>query len=403
MQRKMRDKRVVFFSTPAYGHLQAVYPVLARLVRAGVRVDWYCTEEYRELVTATGAHFHPYRVDFSRYPLDRLTADFFSLYRGLLTLNRRCYLRYKREIRENPPDLLLYDSMCSFAKNIAKKCGIPSVCLCTTLAYNLPVLLGTNLLFPSLKLIGRHLPQFLKLYRCEQHFRRREGLPRCNLLDLFVNAGDKTLVFTPPEFQPFVRSFPRSFVFVGTTIRDRLKPDIRYEDCDIYLSFGSIFAARAGKLETLLQSPLFRGKRVIVSAGEAAADLQKRLGSERLSFVRRTEQLSLLKKTRLFVNHGGLNSVYESLYFGIFQLCLPQQEEQKLTALVAERKKFGLYVRDFSGLTAEKVEKLRRAWQTEIQKCRRILRAADGTTHAFREISKLLFSTGYPDGKGIYL
>ena len=403
MQRTMRGKRVVFFSTPAYGHLQAVYPVLARLVRAGVRVDWYCTEAYRELVTATGAHFHSYCVDFSRYPLDRLTADFFSLYRGLLALNRRCYLRYRREIRENPPDLLLYDSMCSFGKNLAKQFGLPSVCLCTTLAYNLPVLLGTNLLLPSLKLIGQHLPQFLKLYRREQHFRRREGLPRCHLLDLFVNAGDKTMVFTPPEFQPFVRSFPHSFVFVGTTIRDRLKPDIRYEDCDIYLSLGSIFAARAGKLETLLQSPLFRGKRVIVSAGEAAADLQKRLGSERLTFVRRTEQLSLLKKTRLFVNHGGLNSVYESLYFGIFQLCLPQQEEQKLTALVAERKKFGLYVRDFSGLTAEKVEKRRRAWQTEIQKYRRILRAADGTTHAFREISKLLFSTGYLDGKGIYL
>ena len=403
MQSAMRGKRVVFFSTTAYGHLQAVYPVLARLVRAGVRVDWYCTEAYRELVTATGAHFHPYCVDFSRYPLDRLTADFFSLYRGLLVLNRRCYLRYRREIRENPPDVILYDSMCSFAKNIAKKLGIPSVCFCTTLAYNLPVLLGTNLLLPSLKLIGQHLPQFLKLYRRERHFRRREGLPHCNLLDLFVNAGDKTLVFTPRALQPFVRSFPRSFVFVGTTIRDRCGMGTAYETYDIYLSLGSIFAARAGELERLLETPLFRGKKVIVSAGVAAEDLQQRLGSRQLCFVRRTEQLSLLKKTRLFVNHGGLNSVYESLYFGIFQLCLPQQEEQKLSALVAERKKFGLYVRNLADLTAEKIEKRRRAWRPQIQKYRRILCAADGTTQACREISKLLFSTGYPDKKAAYL
>lgn len=403
MQSAMRGKRVVFFSTPAYGHLQAVYPVLARLVRAGVRVDWYCTEAYRELVTATGAHFHSYCVDFSRYPLDRLTADFFSLYRGLLALNRRCYLYYRREIRENPPDLLLYDSMCSFGKNLAKQFGLPSVCLCTTLAYNLPVLLGTNLLLPSLKLIGQHLPQFLKLYRREQHFRRREGLPRCHLLDLFVNAGDKTLVFTPRALQPFVRSFPRSFVFVGTTIRDRCGRGTAYETYDIYLSLGSIFAARAGELERLLETPLFRGKKVIVSAGAAAEDLQQRLGSRQLCFVRRTEQLSLLKKTHLFVNHGGLNSVYESLYFGIFQLCLPQQEEQKLSALVAERKKFGLYVRNLADLTAEKIEKRRRAWRPQIQKYRRILRAADGTTQACREISKLLFSTGYPDKKAVYL
>ena len=355
------------------------------------------------MVTATGAHFHPYCVDFSRYPLDRLTADFFSLYRGLLALNRRCYLRYRREIRENPPDLLLYDSMCSFGKNLAKQFRVPSVCLCTTLAYNLPVLLGTNLLLPSLKLIGQHLPQFLKLYRREQHFRRREGLPRCHLLDLFVNAGDKTLVFTPRALQPFVRSFPRSFVFVGTTIRDRCGRGTAYEAYDIYLSLGSIFAAHAGELERLLETPLFRGKKVIVSAGDAAEDLQQRLGSRQLCFVRRTEQLSLLKKTRLFVNHGGLNSVYESLYFGIFQLCLPQQEEQKLTALVAERKKFGLYVRNLGDLTAEEIEKRRRAWWPQIQKYRRILRAADGTTQACREISKLLFSTGYPDRKAVYL
>ena len=403
MQSAMRGKRVVFFSTPAYGHLQAVYPVLARLVRAGVRVDWYCTEAYRELVTKTGAHFHPYCVDFSRYPLDRLTADFFSLYRGLLVLNRRCYLRYRREIRENPPDLLLYDSMCSFGKNLAKQFGLPSVCLCTTFAYNLPTLIFSNLFWPSLKLTVKHAPELLRLTLKEQCFRRREGLPGFSPLDLFVNCGDKTLVFSPPEFQPFAQSFPPSFDFVGTTIRDRIEADSSIENCDIYLSLGSIFAARTGELERILETPLFRGKKVIVSAGYAAADLQKRLGRERLTFLRRTEQLSLLGKTRLFVNHGGLNSVYESLYFGIFQLCVPQQEEQKLTALVAERKKFGLYVRDFSGLTAEKVEKQRRACRPQIRKYRRILRAADGTTQACREISKLLISTGYPDRKAVYL
>ena len=403
MQSAMRGKRVVFFSTPAYGHLQAVYPVLARLVRAGVRVDWYCTEAYRELVTKTGAHFHPYCVDFSRYPLDRLTADFFSLYRGLLVLNRRCYLRYRREIRENPPDLLLYDSMCSFGKNLAKQFGLPSVCLCTTLAYNLPTLIFSNLFWPSLKLTVKHAPELLRLTLKEQCFRRREGLPGFSPLDLFVNRGDKTLVFSPPEFQPFAQSFPPSFDFVGTTIRDRIEADSSIENCDIYLSLGSIFAARTGELERILETPLFRGKKVIVSAGAAAEDLQQRLGSRQLCFVRRTEQLSLLKKTRLFVNHGGLNSVYESLYFGIFQLCVPQQEEQKLTALVAERKKFGLYVRDFSGLTAEKVEKQRRACRPQIRKYQRILRAADGTTQACREISKLLISTGYPDRKAVYL
>ena len=386
----MRGKRVVFFSTPAYGHLQAVYPVLARLVRAGVRVDWYCTEAYRELVTKTGAHFHPYCVDFSRYPLDRLTADFFSLYRGLLVLNRRCYLRYRREIRENPPDLLLYDSMCSFGKNLAKQFGLPSVCLCTTLAYNLPTLIFSNLFWPSLKLTVKHAPELLRLTLKEQCFRRREGLPRFSPLDLFVNRGDRTIVFSPPEFQPFARSFPPSFVFAGTTVGDRMETDASVESCDIYLSLGSIFAARTGELERILETPLFRGKKVIVSAGYAAADLQKRLGRERLSFVRRTNQLALLPKTGLFVNHGGLNSVYESLYFGVFQICIPQQEEQRLTARLVEKKKLGLCCPRPRGWSEAELRRAELKCRPRIEHYRRILRSYDGTARALRCIQELL-------------
>ena len=390
MQSAMRGKRVVFFSTPAYGHLQAVYPVLARLVRAGVRVDWYCTEAYRELVTKTGAHFHPYCVDFSRYPLDRLTADFFSLYRGLLVLNRRCYLRYRREIRENPPDLLLYDSMCSFGKNLAKQFGLPSVCLCTTLAYNLPTLIFSNLFWPSLKLTVKHAPELLRLTLKEQCFRRREGLPGFSPLDLFVNRGDKTLVFSPPEFQPFAQSFPPSFDFVGTTIRDRIEADSSIENCDIYLSLGSIVAARTGELERILETPLFRGKKVIVSAGYAAADLQKRLGRERLTFVRRTNQLALLPKTGLFVNHGGLNSVYESLYFGVFQICIPQQEEQRLTARLVEKKKLGLCCQRPRGWSEAELRRAELKCRPRIERYRRILRSYDGTARALRCIQELL-------------
>lgn len=390
MQSAMRGKRVVFFSTPAYGHLQAVYSVLARLVRAGVRVDWYCTEAYRELVTKTGAHFHPYRVDFSRYPLDRLTADFFSLYRGLLVLNRRCYLRYRREIRENPPDLLLYDSMCSFGKNLAKQFGLPSVCLCTTLAYNLPTLIFSNLFWPSLKLMVKNAPELLRLTLKEQCFRRREGLPGFSPLDLFVNRGDKTLVFSPPEFQPFAQSFPPSFDFVGTTIRDRIEADSSIENCDIYLSLGSIFAARTGELERILETPLFRGKKVIVSAGYAAADLQKRLGRERLSFVRRTNQLALLPKTGLFVNHGGLNSVYESLYFGVFQICIPQQEEQRLTARLVEKKKLGLCCPRSRGWSEAELRRAELKCRPRIERYRHILRSYDGTARALRCIQELL-------------
>ena len=280
--------------------------------------------------------------------------------------------------------------MCSFAKNIAKKLDLPSVCLCTTLAYNLPTLIFSNLFWPSLKLTVKHAPELLRLTLKEQCFRRREGLPGFSPLDLFVNRGDKTLVFSPPEFQPFAQSFPPSFDFVGTTIRDRIEADSSIENCDIYLSLGSIFAARTGELERILETPLFRGKKVIVSAGYAAADLQKRLGRERLTFVRRTNQLALLPKTGLFVNHGGLNSVYESLYFGVFQICIPQQEEQRLTARLVEKKKLGLCCQRPRGWSEAELRRAELKCRPRIERYRRILRSYDGTARALRCIQELL-------------
>ena len=205
-----------------------------------------------------------------------------------------------------------------------------------------------------------------------------------------MNRGDKTLVFSPPEFQPFAQSFPPSFDFVGTTIRDRIEADSSIENCDIYLSLGSIFAARTGELERILETPLFRGKRVIVSAGYAADELQKRLGRERLSFVRHTNQLALLGKTGLFVNHGGLNSVYESLYFGVFQICIPQQEEQRLTARLVEKKKLGLCCPRSRGWSEAELRRAELKCRPRIERYRRILRSYDGTARALRCIQELL-------------
>ena len=177
---------------------------------------------------------------------------------------------------------------------------------------------------------------------------------------------------------------------MGTTIRDRIEADSSIENCDIYLSLGSIFAARTGELERILETPLFRGKKVIVSAGYAAADLQKRLGRERLSFVRRTNQLALLPKTGLFVNHGGLNSVYESLYFGVFQICIPQQEEQRLTARLVEKKKLGLCCPQPRGWSEAELRRAELKCRPRIERYRHILRSYDGTARALRCIQELL-------------
>ena len=50
MERSGMSKKIIFFSTPAYGHIISVYPVLEELVKRGNKVDWYCSAKYKSLV-----------------------------------------------------------------------------------------------------------------------------------------------------------------------------------------------------------------------------------------------------------------------------------------------------------------------------------------------------------------
>ena len=112
--------------------------------------------------------------------------------------------------------------------------------------------------------------------------------------------------------------------------------------------------------------------------------------SKNVEFVKSTDQLSLLPNIELFINHGGLNSVYESLYFGKFQICIPQQEEQRMTAIIVNKKKIGLYVKNFDNLKKDKIELCSNEYKKNIDKYKNIIKSYDGTKIAFDNIERLI-------------
>lgn len=378
-------KRIVLFSTPAFGHINSVYPVISKLVKNNYQVDWYCSKKHKQFVEQTGANFIEYKVDFDKYSLSDLTANFYNLYQGLLSLNRECYLEYLNDIRNNKPDLIIYDSMCSFAKNISKKLNIKSVCFCTTMAYNSFTFTFSNMFFSTIKLMCKNLKSIIKLYKEEKNFRKENEVVKLNVMDLFVNKGDITLVFTPKELQPFYKTFPKKFVFVGTTIKDRITNKTKYDKYDTYISLGSIFTENNDLLNKIVDSELLKNKKSIMSVGNLKID-----NSKNVEFVKSTEQLSLLPNIELFINHGGLNSVYESLYFGKFQICIPQQEEQRMTAIIVNKKKIGLYVKSFDNLKKDKIELCSNEYKKNIDKYKNIIKSYDGTKIAFDNIERLI-------------
>lgn len=318
-----------------------------------------------------------YTIDFEKLVLSEVTADFFELTKALLSLNRMAYQEYSSILEKEKPDLILYDSMCSFAKNIAYKTGISSVCLVTTIGFNLPVFLFSNMFLSSIPLYVKHMADFHALWSEERRFRRKHRLAPMKLIDLFMNCGTETIVFSPKEFQPFYRCFPKIVHFVGTTIRERVElfheENVQYPEYEYYISLGSIFTDNIEGMEELLQDSSVSTSSALVVTGHS--DIRQEQAN--ITLQERVNQIDVLPHCRYFINHGGINSVYESVYYGIPQICLPQQEEQRYVSKLVQRKKLGLYMKRYDRKRIAAIQTYKR--HSRIEEFQRILHEYDGT------------------------
>jgi glycosyltransferase, MGT family len=381
-------KKIMFFSTPAYGHLISEFPIIKKLIESGYEVDWYCTNKYKKFILESGANFIEYSINFEEINnLSYVTSNFYILLKNLLAINSKCYLEYINKVKDIKVDLIIYDSMCSFAKNIAKRLNIKSVCLCTTIAYNIWTFVFSNMLFSSIALSFKYGKKIHEIIEAEKKFRKENKIIKFNMIDIFVNSGDITIVFTPKELQPFINTFPKSFKFVGTTINDRISlHKTKYKSYDIYISLGTIFTENKELLNKMIKNDFVKNKKTIINIGK----LNMVSNKENIELVSYTNQIELLKKCKLFINHGGINSIYEAISNKVFQVCIPQQEEQKMNAKIIAKKKIGIYMKNINLKKMKKIDKIIEVRKKRLSYYSNVINKYDGTKNAIQEIKKLL-------------
>ena len=58
--------KIVFFMTPAYGHVLPVLPIIRELINKGNEVTCYNTPAFRERIENLGAHYREYGEEFQK-------------------------------------------------------------------------------------------------------------------------------------------------------------------------------------------------------------------------------------------------------------------------------------------------------------------------------------------------
>ena len=373
------DKKILFFTTPAFGHINSTLPIIEKLINDGYKIYCYSNKEYKKAIEGIGAIFIEYKIKFNINDIEKYTSNFVELLKALTDLNHKAYELYIDEIDYSDVDLVLYDSMCSFAKNIAYKKKKKSVCIETTFAYNLLVFLFSNMFWKSLKTFIRFRKDLIFNIKEEKKFRKIYKLPKLKVVDLFVNSGDKTIVLTPKEIQPFAKTFNKNFYFVGTTIKERLnKQNEEYKKRYRYfISLGSIYKLKVEDLKEILKNNDLKDSKIAVI-------FNKDINIENVDIYKFVDQISFLKHVDIFINHGGLNSVYEAIYLNVKQISIPMQEEQRLTALICKHKKIGGYAKDYKKLNKE--IKYVNKYNKNLSKYSKIMQSYDGTNLACKII-----------------
>ncbi|MBE6973581.1 MAG: glucosyltransferase [Ruminococcaceae bacterium] len=328
--------KIVFFCIPAHGHTNPTLGVVRELISRGNQVWYYSYDFLREKIQSTGAVFvscddYDAQSKLSSKDGARIGKDLAFSTKILVDTTLSLNDKVCAEMELLKPDCIVADSMAIWGKAVALKLGIPFVCSTTTFAFNQH----------SAKVMKQGIGELIKMLfsipKTAKQIKRlqEKGYPVKNVLDLISNDDNThTVVYTSPEFQPCSETFSDKFAFVGPSIRPAVDKIKKTRNKLIYISMGTVNNNMLPFYTECIAALANTDYQVILSVGHLVSVEEFDTLPENISVFPHVDQIAVLQQADIFISHCGMNSVSESLYFGVPLVMLPQTAEQ---SGVAER------------------------------------------------------------------
>jgi MGT family glycosyltransferase len=340
--------KIVVLGTPAYGHLLPMLGPVAELVRRGNEVVFCNAAEFEQLITATGARFvaYPPALTTRDFALTLKQGDLLAAYVLLLgatpTLTDFCLDALRRE----QPDVVVYDAVAAWGYIAAKTLNLRTVSDSPIFVFEfLRHLLGWGEFWG---LASRFMPRLPKLAAAWWAL-RRFGLRNLPIaVPLYPVRGDQNIILTSRELHPKSPLFDKpGWVFSGASIDARTRPDtFDFARLDgrpvILISMGTVQFLNDRFFRTCMDTFADYPAQFLLAAGPGS-DIT-RFGPVPDNFIvqQTFPQMPVLERAALFITHGGLGSVHETLWNGVPFVAVPQHFEQLRNALAASRAGAGI-------------------------------------------------------------
>jgi len=335
--------KALFFSIPATGHINPSLNLVRELLERGEEVTFVDTEETRALIEASGAKFVPYpsvaEVEgaFERIKHGHISDHALALHEILLAVFPFC-LELTDQLR---PDYVLHDSMAAWGRHVAQAKGLKSIGSVTTfvLTSEVHAPIGLGSMVEAVVKTVPTLPEYMKV---KEEIRRCFGLDAGGPYGSMTCMSEQNIVYTVRELQPNSKELGENYHFIGASLGKRFDTgDFPFGELSgkplIYISLGTINHDNVAFYQQCFEALGNLPVQVVLAAGRKT-DLGA-LGPVPENFLVRAAvpQLQILERCDLFITHAGMNSVHESLWYGVPMVAIPQQMEQAIVACQVEK------------------------------------------------------------------
>ncbi|WP_103348662.1 macrolide family glycosyltransferase [Amycolatopsis sp. CA-128772] len=327
---------IALLNIPAYGHVMPTLDVAAELVRRGHRVTFATTDQFADLVAATGAQVLRYESSLTPKPrTEDPPADFAAWLPLVLVMESTATIPvFEAAFAGDVPDLILYDrTVYATGRVLAAKWGVPAVELFPSFAYNDHWSLA--------KFLGEE-NGFSEEHPARVAFREKiaaltaaHGVPAISPADFAIGREEFAVAFVAKEFQYHGETFDDHFAFVGPCLGDRTYQGGWQPPSDgrpvLLVSLGTAFNDRPEFFRAVVTAFTGEDWHVVLSIGALDPATLGELPPN-VEAHAHLPQLTVLEHASAFLTHSGMGGTMEALYFDTPMVTLPQSVEQAAVA-----------------------------------------------------------------------
>ena len=357
---------IAFVSLGAFGHINPTLALVTELVKQGVRVTYFTTEAFRNIIEPTGAKFvavPSWMAENDKHNDGEKKEDDGGVAAAVpfLFLNEAgAYIDTILDtLHDDKPDAIVHDFAGIAGTIAADNLNVPNVMLYTSYPSN-----DSYSVAAGFESCPADHPLREAAAGIAAGYAEKDGCRVMTVKEIFDGHGDFNLVMMQKKLVPNYESFDDSFVFTGVQIGKRTAfgswkaPDNGKPL--LYSSLGTAFNNWPEYYPILFDAVRDLDINVFAALGSIDPASLKDIPAN-VEVGQMVPQLDILSQASVFITHAGMGGTGEAIYYGVPMIAIPQMEEQAITARQIEKLGLGVAFLDKSAITSE-------ALKTAIQK-----------------------------------